>query len=101
MQGHIVLKPSSNLGLTISGTAVSFTETDIPNNVVGAIVTVESNDVRMRYDGTDPLKTGVDGAQLMKKDSIWEITGRDILVDMSFIAPGSDAFVTMMCLAGW
>lgn len=97
MQGHIVLKPSSNLGLTISSSAVSFSATDIPNNVGGAIVTIETNDVRMRHDGTDPTTSGVDGAQLMKADSIWEVTGRDNLTNMSFIAPGSDAFVTLLC----
>ena len=100
MQGHIVLKPSVNLGLTVSDSAVSFTETDIPSNVVGGILTVETNDVRMREDDTDPLRTGVDGAQLMVKNSIWEVNGRDILTSMSFIAPGDDAFVTLWCLIG-
>ena len=100
MQPHIVLKPSVNLGLTISSTVSSFAETDIPNDVIGAIVTIETNDVRMRYDGTDPDASGVDGAQLMKKDSVWEITGRDNLTSMVFVAPGSDAFVTMACIKG-
>lgn len=79
---------------------MSFTATDIPNNVVGAIVTIETNDVRMRHDGTDPLRTGIDGAQLMASGSIWEITGRDLLTNMTFIAPGDDAFVTMYCFKG-
>jgi hypothetical protein len=98
MQGHIVLKPSSNLGTTVSSSTVSFTT--IPTDVVGGILTIETNDVRMRHDGTDPARTGLDGAQLMKKDGIWEITGRDILVSAVFIAPGDDAFVTLMCLVG-
>ncbi len=98
MQTHIVLKPSSNLGITVSNTAVGFS--NIPTDVVGGIVTIETNDVRMRHAGTAPLTTGVDGAQLMKAAGIWEITGRDILTNMKFIAPGSAAFVSLMCFKG-
>jgi hypothetical protein len=99
MQTHIVLKPSSNVGVTISGTLGTALPTP-PTDVVGGIITIESNDVRMRYDGTVPLSTGVDGATLMKKDSIWEITGRDFFTAMRFVPVTSNAYVTVAYISG-
>ena len=99
MQSHIVLSPSSNIGLTISNTvAVSFS--NIPNDVVGGVLNIENANVRMRYDGTDPTTSGVDGSFLMMEDGIWHITGRDNLTRMRFISPGDIAFITLMCQKG-
>jgi len=53
MQPHIVLSPSGNMGMTVSNTvAVSFPT--IATDVVGGIIVIETADVRMRFDGTDP-----------------------------------------------
>jgi hypothetical protein len=100
MQSHIVLKPSSNLSLTVSTAAVSLTETDIPNNVVGATLTVENADVRMRYDGTDPVGGAVGGLKMVD-GSVWEVEGRDILKDMVFIRDsGTDANLNFALISG-
>ena len=99
MQPHIVLSPSTNLGITISTTfANSFSS--IPNDVVGGVLNIENADVRMRYDGTDPDTSGVDGSFLMKENGVWHISGRDTLVRMRFIAPTEAAFITAMLLKG-
>ena len=85
--------------MTVSNTvAVSFPT--IATDVVGGIIVIETADVRMRFDGTDPDTSGVDGATLMMENGIWNITGRDILTRMKFIAPGDPAFVTLMTLKG-
>jgi hypothetical protein len=95
MQSHIVLKPGAVTGITISNTSTALA---VPaTDTVGAIITVETNDVRMRWDGTNPA-VGV--GQLMKKDSVWEVTGRDLLVAMRFFAESSDAYVTQSELKG-
>jgi len=52
----------------------------------------------MRWDGTNPA-VGV--GQLMKKDSVWEVTGRDLLTAMRFFAESSDAYVTCSELKGY
>lgn len=99
MQGHIVLKPSTNTGVTVSdttGTALPTPDTD----VVAAIINVETADVRVRWDGTAPDQTGVDGAQLWKKDSVWEVIGRDIIVGLRFTPVSAAAFVTGAYLKG-
>jgi len=99
MQGHIVLSPSANLGVTVSNTyAVSFPA--IANDVVSAVMNVEQADVRMRFDGTDPTTSGVDGSTLMMKNGIWQVMGRDTIVKMRFIAPEDPAFITLMCMKG-
>lgn len=99
MQGHIVLSPSANIGLTISNTqAVAFPT--ISTDVIGGIINIENADVRMRFDGVSPDKSGVDGSTLMMENGIWNITGRDILTRMRFISPGDQAFVTLMTLKG-
>jgi len=95
MQGHIVLKPGPVTGSTITNTASSFTTPQ--TDTVGAIITVETADVRMRWDGVDPVAgTG----QLMKADSVWEVTGRDLIVNMRLVAESSDAYVTCSELKG-
>lgn len=63
-------------------------------------MTVETGDVRMRFDGVVPLGAGVDGSTLMKKDSVWEITGRDLFISMVFVPTASDAFVSVAYLKG-
>jgi hypothetical protein len=99
MQAHIVLSPSANLGMTVSNTyAVGFPA--ISTDVMTGIINIELADVRMRFDGTDPTTSGVDGATLMMKNGIWQVTGRDILTRMKFIAPTDPAFITLMCLKG-
>lgn len=97
MQQHIVLKPGPVTGSTITNTASSLTtpETD----TVLAIIAIETNDVRMRWDGVDPV-AGPGGGLLMKKDSIWEVTSRDDLVAMRFVAESSDAYVVCAEQAG-
>jgi hypothetical protein len=98
MQPHIILKPGTITGVTVSTTAVTLTTPG--TDTVGAILVVESNDVRMRWDGDDPA-SGVGGGQLMKKDSIWEVTGRDILTAMKFIRVSADAYVSVSEIKGW
>ena len=99
MQPHIILAPSENTGVTISGT-VGTALPDPANNVVGAVIIVETADVRMKWDGNIPLQAGADGSQLMRKDSVWEIMGRDILVAMRFVPVSSDAYVAVGYLTG-
>lgn len=99
MQPHIVLSPSTNIGITVSSTvATGFS--GIPTDVVGGVLNIEKANVRMRYDGTDPTTSGVDGSFLMMQNGIWQITGRDTLVKMRFIAPSDSAFITVMLLKG-
>ncbi|HCV42635.1 MAG TPA: hypothetical protein DGH68_04055 [Bacteroidetes bacterium] len=99
MQPHIVLGPSTNVGVTISGTTgVALPAPD--NNVVAAILTIETADVRMRWDGTAPAQSGVDGSQLMKQDSVWEITGRDVISALRFVPVSASAFVTGAYIKG-
>jgi hypothetical protein len=98
MQSHIVLKPGAVTGVTVSSTTTALT---VPGTeTVGAIITVETGDVRMRWDGVAPA-SGAGGGQLMKKDSVWEVTGRDIVVDMRFYAEAADAYVTCSELKGY
>lgn len=99
MQGHIVLKPSTNVGTTISGTTGTTLPVP-PTNAVGGIICIETADVRMRYDGTIPDGSGADGSLLMKKDSIWEITGRDFFTSMVFVPTGDDSFVSVAYIKG-
>ena len=97
MQGHIVYKPNQVVSSTISSSAAALD--DAETDTVAAIITIETNDVRMRFDGTDPT-SGVGGGMLMKADSVWEVVGRDVLQAMKFIAESSDAHVTRSELAG-
>ena len=98
MQPHIVLKPSDNIFVTISNTSTSL---PTPNeNVIGAILTVETGDVRMRYDGVAP-DGGVGGGMPMVAGSVWEFQGRDILTNMRFYRDAAvDAFISGIYLAG-
>lgn len=96
MQGHIVLKPGPVTGVTASTTASGFTTPQ--TDTVGAIIIVETNDVRMKWDGVSP--TSVSGL-LMKKDSVWEISSRDVLVAMLFCSVTSDGYVTCSELKGY
>lgn len=98
MQQHIVLKPGPVQGTTVSNTSTAFTTPQ--TDTIGGIITIETADVRMRWDGTGP-SAGVGGGQLMKKDSVWEVTGRDLLVDMRFFAESDDAYVTLAELKGY
>jgi len=98
MQPHIVLKPSQNVGTTVSTTATSLPTP--ATDVMGAIITIETDDVRMRFDGTDPVSGGSDGSTPMKKDSVWEITGRDFVAAMRFVRVTSDAFVSAAYVKG-
>jgi hypothetical protein len=91
MQGHIVLKPNQNTGKTISTSAASL---DTPEtDTVAAIIAIETADVRMRHDGTAPV-AGAGPGMLMKADSVWEISGRDNIAAMQFIAESDDAYIT-------
>jgi hypothetical protein len=99
MQSHIILSPSDNCGSTISGTMGTSLPTP-DNDVVAAIITVETADVTMRWDGEVPTNTGVDGSMLMQMDSVWEVYGRDILVGMKFVPVSGDAFITAAYLKG-
>lgn len=85
-------------GVTVSNTTASLVTPQ--TDTVGAILIIESNDIRMRWDGTDPA-AGQGGGQLMKKDSVWEVTGRDLLTNMKFIRESADAYVTCSELKGW
>ena len=90
MQQHLVLKPSSNLSGTVSNTSTALSSFGtIPNDAVGAIITVETSDLRFTWDGsTDPA-----GGFPMVKNSVWEVIGRDLLTSMRMYA-ASDAFVS-------
>jgi hypothetical protein len=98
MQTHIVLKPGAVTGVTVSNTTTGLTTPH--TETVGAIITVETSDVRMRWDGVSPA-SGAGGGQLMKKDSVWEVTGRDLLVAMRFYAETADAYVSCSELKGY
>jgi hypothetical protein len=98
LQPHIVLKPSLNTGVTFTGT----TAVSLPSpstDVVAAILIIETNDCRMRCDGTNS-QAGVGGGILMKKDSVWEIQGRDILSAMTFVPESSAGYVSVLYLKG-
>jgi hypothetical protein len=95
MQSHIVLKPGAVTGKTISNTTTALATPG--TETIGGIITVETNDVRMTWDGTVPTATV---GMLMKKDSVWEVTGRDLIVPMRFFA-SSDAWVTLAELKGY
>ena len=101
MQGHIVLKPSTNVSVTVSNSTVSLATP--PTAANAGILTVEAADVRCRWDGSDPVagvKGGV-GGLLMPKNSVWEISGRDFFASMIFIRDGStDAVVSVNYIKG-
>ncbi len=97
MQPHIVLKPSTNVSVTVSTTGVALPAP--PTDVVGAILEIEDADVRMRYDGV--TLTAAPPAMKMVQNSVWEITGRDILTAMRFIRAGAtDAVVVSAYIKG-
>jgi len=96
MQPHIVLKPGAVTSVTVSSTTAALTTPD--TETVGAILTIETGDVRMKWDGENPSASA--GA-LMKADSVWEVTGRDLLVAMRFYAVTVDALVTCAELKGY
>jgi hypothetical protein len=95
MQSHIVLKPGAVTSKTISNTTTALTTP--ATDTIGAIVTIETNDIRMTWDGTVPSATA---GMLMKKDSVWEVTGRDLLTDMRFYA-AADAWLVCAELKGY
>jgi hypothetical protein len=96
VQPHIVLKPGAVTGVTVSSTTTALTTPG--TETVGAIITIETGDVRMRWDGTNPSASS---GTLMKTDSVWEVTGRDLLVAMRFYAVTVDALVTCVELKGY
>ena len=97
MQPHIVLSPSTVTGATFSQTATALPVPD--TDVVGGILMIETSDARMQFDGTSPT-SGVGGGLLMKKDSVWEITGRDFFVKMRFVKESTDGYVTVAYTKG-
>lgn len=98
MQTHIVLKPGANVHSTISTSAQYLTTPGY--DVVGAIIMVEDADVRMRWDGTDPV-SGPGGGILMIAGSVWEYEGRDGLAAMKFIREDTtDAHVSRIDVKG-
>lgn len=91
---QLVTRPSSNTGTTVSGT----TGTALPtpdNDVVAALIMVETADVRMRFDGTTPTTTGVDGSLLLATTTSWMIHGRDIITAISMVPVSDDAWVSV------
>lgn len=96
MQPHIVLKPGPVTVVDVGSAAVPLETPDTES--VAAIIVVENADVRMRWDGEDPTATV---GQIMKADSVWEVTGRDLLVNMRFIAESSAAKVTCSEIKGY
>lgn len=96
MQPHIVLKPGPVTSVEVGSSAVSLANPDTES--VAAIIVVEDADVRMRWDGDDPTSTV---GQIMKADSVWEVTGRDLLANMRFIAESSAAKVTCSEIKGY
>jgi hypothetical protein len=99
MQLHIVLKPSDNFFVTISNTTTALPTP--AENVVGAIMTIETADVRMRQDGVNPV-SGVGGGYPMIQDSVWEIQGRDIITKMRFYREGAtNGYVSGFYIAGY
>lgn len=99
MQSHIVLKPAADILLTASTSAVGFTETDIPKNVVAAILTIRQADANAKFNG-DPA-AGVGGGLFFAQNSVWEIEGRDNLVNVKFIRDsGTDAIINAAMFSG-
>ncbi len=78
--------------LTVSSSAVGLT---VPTTPVGAIVrsahfTVETNNIRMRYDGTDPdTSTG----ELLYVGDVVELNNITMLSDVRLIAVASDGLI--------
>jgi hypothetical protein len=95
MQAHLVLKPTTNLGGTVSNTTTTLASFGVvPTDAVGCILTVETAAVRFTWDGTVPTAS-VGGGVPMAKDSVWEIVGRDLMTNIKMIAQGSDAYVSV------
>lgn len=79
--------------ITVSSAAIGFTAATYGNPTTGAagtsaLVTIESNPVRWRADGTDP--TASVGHLLGAGESL-EVEGSLDLASIRFIATGSDA----------
>lgn len=99
MQPHIVLKPGDNVCVTISNIAVPLPEPD--TDVMHGILTVESEDVRCRWDGTAPVAADPNGGLLMVAGSVWEIFGRDYFTALRFIRNGgADGYVVIAYSTG-
>lgn len=97
MQPHIVFEPSTETyGTTITNTTATLT---VPIGVTRATIQVETQDVRVRFDGTDPTA----GVGLLLKaaaagyPAMYRIDGYSKLVAAKFIrATGSDGFISVL-----
>jgi len=98
MQTHIILSPGTFHSSTISQTVSSL---QVPGtDVVGVIITIDSADIRMRADGTDPVG-GNGGGLKMTSGSVWEIEGREWIVNAKFIRDStSDAVINVHEIVG-
>ena len=98
MQPHLVLKPSDNVFVTVSNVTISLPTP--PTDCVSGILTVETADVRMRWDSVDPAG-GVGGGMIMAENSVWEVVGRDLFTAFRFIRnAGDDAYVSVAYMRG-
>lgn len=98
MQPHLVLKPSDNVFVTVSDTSIALPTP--PTDAISGILTVETADVRMRWDGEDPL-AGVGGGMIMAENSVWEVVGRDLFSAFRFVRnAGADAYVSVAYMKG-
>ena len=73
--------------LTVSSTAVALT---VPTDVNYACISVETNPVRFRVDGTSTAPTASIGFLLAAGQEL-KVFGDDQLKNLKFIATGSDA----------
>lgn len=99
MQPHIVLKPGDNVCTTITDTTTALPTPD--SDVMHGILTIETADVRCRWDGTDPVGGDPNGGLKMVAGSVWEIFGRDFFSALRFIRDGaSDGYVVIAYSTG-
>lgn len=83
--------------LTVSSSAVGFTKPSVVPTIRAVTVTVETNSIRYRIDGTDPdSSTG----HLLYDGDVLELTNVNSINSFRAIATGSDATVQITYYGG-
>lgn len=83
--------------LTVSSSAVGFTLPSVVPTIRAVTVTVETNSIRYRLDGSDP--TATDGHLLYDGD-VLDITNVNSILAFKAIAVGSDAAIQITYYGG-
>ena len=95
MQDHIVLKASDNGTVSVTSVVTSLPTPD--NDVMRAMIAVETNAVRMCWDGTDPSSSV---GYPMAAGTHWIVTDRDLLAAMRFISQSGTATLSVAYMSG-